>query len=308
MDKNWRDKNGIVHKGHCHDSKGEYDVIECSLCGFKHVIPVPTEAFLSEYYKNDFVKNRPKGFYKKLEEDLSWVEIFYNEKFELLEKYTVVKNPSILDIGSGLGFFLNVGKKRGWRPTGVEPSVESADYSRNLGLEIENIYLDTSNFKQLGKFNVVHMHEVLEHLPNPIDMIQLVKKLLKPRGLICIVSPNDYNPLQEAVVNSSSLTKWWLSPPEHINYFDFGSARKLLENAGFKIVEQTATFPLELFLLMGDNYIGNDKVGKIIHNKRVNFENNLNDSGFDNIRRNIYSKFSEIGIGREFCIIGQMNI
>ena len=59
---------------------------------------------------------------------------------------------------------------------------------------------------------------------------------------------------------------------------------------------------------MGDNYIGNDKVGKIIHNKRVNFENNLNDSGFDNIRRNIYSKFSEIGIGREFCIIGQMNI
>lgn len=53
-----------------------------------------------------------------------------------------------------------------------------------------------------------------------------------------------------------------MSPPEHINYFNFESITRLLERNGFSIIEITSTFPLELFLLMGDNYIGNNEIGK----------------------------------------------
>ena len=304
MKTEWIDSAGKVHSGKCLGSKNDYDVIDCSTCGFKHVVPIPTEDFLSRYYNKEFVKNRPAGFYEKMEADVAWNMIFYNEKFDLFEKYINKNDPSILDVGSGLGFFLEQGKARGWKTLGIEASTESAEYSRKLGLNIEHDYLDRNNYK---KFGVIHMHEVLEHLSDPVNMVQLVKQMLNPGGLICIVSPNDFNPLQKAYIKNSTIEKWWVVPPEHINYFDFSSVRDLLENNGFSILEQTATFPLELFLLMGDNYIGNNMTGKIIHNKRVNLETDIFNSGFEAIRRNLYKKFSEVGIGREFCVIGKLN-
>ncbi|MBC8179808.1 class I SAM-dependent methyltransferase [candidate division KSB1 bacterium] len=301
MHKEWQG-----HTGEILGSKNKFDVIECENCDFKHVVPIPTEDFLSEYYKNSFVKNRPSGFYKKMEDDVPWLEIFYNEKYDLFEKHIKKQKPSILDIGSGLGYFIKCGKDRGWQAIGVEPSIESYNYSKKLGLVVVNEYLDEKNYQDLGKIDVVHMHEVLEHLPDPSNMIKLAKNMLNPGGLICIVSPNDFNPLQKAFVKIYDDEKWWISPPEHINYFDFSSIKNLLEKNGFTIVEQTSTFPLEIFLLMGENYISNDKVGKMIHSKRVRFERNINKNGYEEIRRNMYRKLSEIGIGREFCVIGKL--
>ena len=194
-----------------------------------------------------------------------------------------------------------------WKTKGVEPSREAYIYSKGLGINISNIYLNENNYRQLGKFDVVHMHEVLEHLPDPKNMLQLAKKILNPGGLICIVSPNDFNPLQVAFVESSKSVEWWISPPEHINYFTHNSACALLEKQGFEIVDKTSTFPLEMFLLMGDNYVGNNNVGSRIHFKRASFELNLLATGKDPLRRKLYRKFAEIGIGREFCIIGRWN-
>lgn len=313
MNKKWEDSKGMVHSGLCLGTKDEYDVIECSSCGFKHVIPIPTDEFLSEYYKNDFIKKRldkvsSAKFYKKMEEDVPWWEIFYNEKYDLFEKYIVKKRKSILDIGSGLGFFLKCGKDRGWKTLGVEPSSESYNYSKKLGLDIANQYLNEKNYQEIGKFDVVHMHEVIEHLPDPVSMIKLGKNMLNDGGLICIISPNDFNPLQKVYVKSSGEKKWWISPPEHINYFDFSSIRKLLEGEGFSIIEQTSTFPLELFLLMGDNYIGNHELGDKIHSKRKYFEMKMFNTSNEEIRRNLYQDFSKLGLGREFMIIAKLNL
>jgi len=301
MHKEWQG-----HSGEILGSKNNFDVIECVNCGFNHVVPIPTEEFLSEYYKKDFVNNRQIGFYKKVEKDVPWWEIFYNEKYDLFEKHVNKEDRSILDIGSGLGYFLKRGKERGWVTFGIEPSDDSCDYSKKHGLKIANEYLNENNYQDLGKFDVVHMHEVLEHLPNPIKLIKLVKKMLNPDGLVCIVSPNDYNPLQEAFVKNSETPKWWIAPPEHINYFDFSTINNILKSNGFTVVEQTSTFPLELFLLMGDNYVAESNIGKLIHSKRVTLETTLYDKGYENIRRAMYRKFAEIGLGREFVIIGRV--
>tara|TARA_B100000945_G_scaffold319145_1_gene325715 strand:+ start:1688 stop:2614 length:927 start_codon:yes stop_codon:yes gene_type:complete len=307
MFKKWQDSNYKIHSGELQGSKNEYDAINCNECGFSHVIPIPTESFLSEYYKDSFVKNRPKGFYEKMESDIPWLDIFYNEKYDLFEKYLKKKSPSILDVGSGLGFFLQCGKNRGWDILGVEASIESYNYCIDNGLKIVNQYLDDKNYKKLGSFDVVHMHEVIEHLPDPIKIIRTAKEMLKPNGLLCIASPNDFNPLQNAFVNKKNSFKWWISPPEHINYFNFNSMKKVLEDNGFNVIEQTSTFPLEFFLLMGDNYIGDSKIGKKVHARRVSFEKTLCDQGFEKLRRNIYSSFAKLGIGREFCIISKLN-
>lgn len=58
------------------------------------------------------------------------------------------------------------------------------------------------------------------------------------------------------------------SNPDHINYFDFHGIEILLENLGFGIVLKTSDFPMELFLLMGEDYIENYKVGIKCHQKK----------------------------------------
>jgi len=313
MIKKWTDSSGGLHEGKIWGAKEGFKVIACVNCGFKHVVPIPTEEFLSNYYKEEYIKKRVNrknypNFYKKMEGDVPWLEVFYNEKYDLFEKYLDKNNRSIVDIGSGLGLFLSTGKKRGWQTKGVEPSKESCVYSKGLGLDVSNIYLNEHNYRKIGKYDVVHMNEVLEHLPDPNKMMQVVKDLLNPNGLICIVSPNDFNPLQVAYVESSKSVEWWISPPEHINYFNHDSASALLEKHGFNIVEQTSTFPLEMFLLMGDKYVGNNILGTEIHLKRSNFELTLFEAGKDLLRRDLYRKFAKLGIGREFCIIGKSEV
>jgi SAM-dependent methyltransferase len=307
MKKKWEDDNGNIHEGPFCGSKNEFDVIDCSLCGFKHVIPIPSEDFLNNYYKKEFIKNRPAGNFDRVEEDNEWWKISYNELYDFFEKYKESDKRNILDVGSGLGYFLKCGKDRGWVVTGIEPSIDSYNYSKNLEISVKNEYLDKNNFKNFGTFDVINMNMVIEHLPDPGGIIEIAKEMLNKKGLLCISSPNDFNPLQEAFIQESSKEKWWISPPEHINYFDFDSIKRLLTSKGFKIVEQTTSFPLELFLLMGDDYIGNRDLGREMHLKRVALEKNLYRNGFENIRRDLYTKLSDIGLGREFCVVAQLD-
>ena len=72
---------------------------------------------------------------------------------------------SILDIGSGPGFFLLEGKRRGWKTLGIDPSKQAVEHARNMGVEIIEGLFSPSLVDKLDKFDVVHMNNVLEHIP-----------------------------------------------------------------------------------------------------------------------------------------------
>jgi len=59
---------------------------------------------------------------------------------------------------------------------------------------------------------------------------------------------------------------WWVAPPHHVNYFDAQSIQRVLKPR-FDIVSVDTSFPIDLFLLMGDNYVGpeNDAMGRACH-------------------------------------------
>jgi hypothetical protein len=54
--------------------------------------------------------------------------------------------------------------------------------------------------------------------------------------------------------------------------------------------------------MMGDNYIGNDELGRVCHQKRINFELLLHKAGLDYLSDELYRKFAECGLGREVLI------
>ena len=296
----WNDHKGVVL-----DSVNGFDVIECGTCGFKHIVPIPSAEELEAVYQHEYYAKEKRLYLQRHREDLGWWNLVYGERYDTFEELLPADRRRILDIGSGPGFFLLHGKQRGWQTLGIEPSVQAAAHSRELGLEIVEDFLTEETADQLGTFDVVHMSELLEHIADPRRMLVLASRLLNSGGLICIVAPNDYNPFQYALRTVCKYKPWWVAPPHHINYFDFESLAGLLESSGFEVVLREATFPIDIFLLMGDNYVGNDELGRQCHAKRKRLESNLARANLTHLKRRMYEILASVGIGREAQVIGQ---
>lgn len=295
---------GVRHRGRVIDSKNNFDVIECKPCGFKHVIPIPKPEELNQLYKEKFYFTEKPKYFKEAEEDLEWWKMTYRNYYQLFEKYCLAGGRKLLEIGSGPGYFLKCGEELGWDVAGFEPSRQAYEYSKKFGVKAINSSFSEKEARKYGKFDIVYMNTVIEHLPDPISLTKDVKKTLKPGGIICIVAPNDYNPLQKILRNDLKLEPWWIAPPQHINYFDFNSIQKLLKRLGFEIMELLGTFPMEFFLLSGDNYVGNDELGRKCHAKRKIFETNMYKHAAEQLNT-IYKTLATFGMGRELVVIGR---
>lgn len=297
--------NSLDHQGEIIDKINNYNVIDCIKCGYAHILPTPLDADLEKIYEEVYYSTEKPQYISNYEKDHEWWNLQYNDRYDFFEKNLPNSRRKILDVGSGPGLFLLQGKNRGWDALGIEPSNQAAQYSKEqLCLNVLHEFL-TPETKGLGLFDVVHMSEVIEHLPRPVEMLKTAYDLLEPGGYVCVVAPNDYNPIQKTLREVDEFDPWWLDPPHHINYFNPESLANILKTAGFQIAHVTTTFPIDLFLLMGDNYVGNDTLGRTCHGKRKKFELSLDKAGFTKLRRELYEQFAKLSLGREVIVYGK---
>ena len=302
--KSWLDDNGIEHKGRIEAKFNEFEVIHCQLCDFKHVIPLSKPEELEKLYSEEYYSKEKPLYIERYVEDKEWWDITYDQRFTLFESYLQQKGRSLLDVGSGPGLFLKKGQELGWIVKGIEPSTQAAEYSREvLKLDIEENFLDANLAKNLGQFDVVNLGEVIEHLSDPTEMLQIVNSMLHNGGLISIIAPNDFNPFQLLLENSCDYDPWSIAPPHHLNYFDKESLSKLLDRCGFEVVHNETTFPIDMFLLMSENYIGNDDLGRSSHTKRMNFDVNMAKNPTLNAR--LKKAFADLDLGRELVMLAR---
>ena len=294
------------HRGMVLDTEAEYDIIDCEECRFIHITPIPSPEELKNIYEHEYYVDDKPLYIERFKEDLEWWELAYDDRYDSFESSLPQTARRLLDIGSGPGYFLKQGQKRGWEVMGVEPSLQAHKHSTEvLGLNVLRKEFNSEVANELGFFDVIHLSEVLEHIPDPQNLLRVSHKILEVGGLICIVVPNDYNPFQEALRAACGFKPWWVAPPHHINYFSFSSLSRIVEDVGFTVLQMESTFPIDMFLLMGQNYIGNDDVGRQSHGQRKAFELNLDKAGLNHLRRKLYESFSKLDIGREILLIAQ---
>ena len=296
----WQNHCGVVI-----DSRDGFDVIECTGCGFRHIVPLPTVAELEQIYRNDYYRVEKPLYLEGTRRDLDWWHLVYSDRYQEFEELLPSNRRQLLDVGSGPGFFLQYGQERGWRVRGIEPSFQATAHARSLGLDIVAGMLDEETAPTLGRFDVVHLNNVMEHLPEPSKMLCLCYDLLEEGGLLCVVVPNDYSPFQQALRKSCGYAPWWVVPPHHLNYFNFESLQGLMKRNGFEICLRETTFPIDLFLLMGDNYVRNEELGRACHVKRMTFEKNLAAAGLNDVKRKLYRALAAEGLGREIVLVGR---
>lgn len=289
------------HHGSLLDTVNGYDVIACEQCGFRHIVAVPTEAELAEYYRKTYYTGNKQDYIARQQEDLEWWELAYAARLDLFAQRLGGKPGRILDVGCGPGFFLRHARNAGWATVGVEPADQAAEHARSLGLEVVQAPLSEAFSHGLGQFDVVYSHGVLEHLREPLSFMATARELLVAGGLLFVSVANDYNPLQQVLRESMGYPPWWLVPPQHINYFDLPTLRSAVERSGFEIIHNTATFPMELFLLMGDDYIRQPALGRASHGRRRAMELALA-RGNPGLLSQLYESMAALGIGRQLEI------
>lgn len=288
------------HFGNVVDEKEGYEVLDCESCGFKHIMPYPSDEDRKAYYKEGFIKERPL-YISRIDEDLEWWNLVYSDRYRNFEKLLQNKGQKkqALDIGCGLGHFLSCGNKLGWETLGIEPGYKASEYARGLGLDVL-----TASFGEVEidkKFDVIHLSEVLEHVPEPGNILKGCLELMNPGAVMCIVVPNDYNPLQ-GLLKKNGFPPYWVAPKVHVNYFNYETMSGLVEKNGFEVILKEAMFPLEFFLLMGNNYVGSDEIGRACHKQRKNFDLSLEKGDMSGFRTRFYRFLAEEGVGRD-CII-----
>jgi len=299
------------HKGKIIRKVGKYTLINCKSCKFIHIHPIPSNEELHAFYNNDYYQKTKPNYIQGNEKDIQYLNYTFDEKLDTIEKLLSSKSRRVLDIGSGPGFFLRRAKRRGWDVLGIEPSLIACNYSKKHNIPTIQKFFYEVNIKQIGKFDAIHSFDVLEHVNDPISVLKKSYSLLKRGGIIVVEVPNDFNLLQKLVQKELKKKEYWITLSsnsknsgtlDHLNYFDFSSISNLLKRIGFKIIIKESTFPLELFLLMGQDYIKNPKIGKKIHLERIQFEKNFERRNQGQVKRKIYEKFAEIGIGRTAII------
>lgn len=291
------------HKGRKVAARSGHDIIECERCGFRHALPLPRAEEMERAYREEYYASEKPTFLARAGEDQAWAQLAQTDRLEIFESLLPPDRRRLLDIGCGPGFFLETAMRRGWLAHGIEPSRQAAAHARGLGAEVTEGFFNEASAPALGRFDVVHLNNVLEHIPDPKYLISLAHGLIEPGGIICINVPNDFSPLQIAGMTAAGTNDWWVAPPHHLNYFDFESLSNLLRRSGFTPAARTTSFPMEAFLMMGENYVGDDVLGRACHNKRKKFDLAFEAAGLKETRRAFYRALAEAGIGREAVVI-----
>jgi SAM-dependent methyltransferase len=293
-----------VHDGPVVASSGGLDVVDCAVCGFRHVVPLPTAEELDRLYREEYFSTEIPFYLDRYAEDADWWRLTYAHRFELLEELLPAGRRRLIDVGSGPGLFLEVGLARGWDAVGVEPSRQAAEHSRSRGCTVVESFFGSPETSDLGPVDLVHSSLVLEHVADPAGILAAAYDALAPGGLLCVVVPNDFNPLQRALHEADGYEQWWVTPHHHLNYFDGPSLEALFARCGFEPLAREATFPMELFLLMGERYVGDDAVGRACHSRRKRMEHVLA-AGAPEARRDLYRALGSAGLGREVVVVGR---
>ena len=287
-----------------------YYVVRCELCIITHVWPLPSPEALARYYTEEFYQCDKTDYVARYEEDRVWWEecvhgpILEQCLEELQEPAAALVN--FLEVGAGPGIALDVAKQRfGWQTWAVEPCDALIQSLADRGHAVVNGTLESAQPHLRPIFHILYLYEVLEHQVNPEDFLLRCWDLLQPGGLIVVTVPNDYSEIQIVARDQLQLPPWWLAPPQHLHYFTPKTLQLVLRRAGFSLVDLRGTYPLDQALLAGFNYIGNDALGRQIHQRRMQDELAVVRTGAWLQREHWYRDQMRQRRGREIVAIGR---
>ncbi len=209
----------------------EFKIIENSEYGFLETTPQPSEEKLPLYYKSDdYISHTDskRNIFETIYHSIR--KIALKKKVKLINSFSL-DDKKLLDIGCGTGDFLQVAKQNNWSVFGIEPDINARTIANK---KTKNSVFNNDELTKFraGSFDVITLWHVLEHIPNLEDYIRLLKKLLKPNGVLIIAVPNYKS------YDAKHYKSFWAAydVPRHLWHFDKNSISKLFLKFSMTVV------------------------------------------------------------------------
>ena len=156
----------------------------------------------------------------------------YESRRRLALVHRSVRVGRLLEIGSAAGFFLDLANRNGFTVLGIEPAEELARAAgERFGVEVRAGFVEDADLEP-GSFDVICAWHVLEHIPDPLSVLEALRGVLAPGGFLALEVPNAASP--EAVRLGPAWPHW--DPAHHVGHYTPTALRRLLERAGFTVV------------------------------------------------------------------------
>ena len=194
-------------------------------------MPAPTESDGQEHFAEEDAHYR--RFYVE-QRELRYG--FAAQMLRLVQEFQPAGR--LLDIGCGLGFFLEYAGRRGYRCVGIDTSAAATRFAREE-LHLNAVAADFMDvrFSPSEAFDVVTANHVLEHISQPVSFLVKARRLLRPGGILVSASPN-FGGLVPRLLGH----RWYgLQPSQHVWQFSPGSYATLFRTAGFTVERTEVT-------------------------------------------------------------------
>ena len=175
---------GKESAGNIYGKGSKYTVLKCKKCHLLWSNPLTDDDYEdqinSDYFGEDIYIRKEKGQKERFRTQI-------NKALKFCNKVKDGEDIKILDIGSGLGFFLDVCDEMGLYSEGCDINEKAVNYANKnknrtrLGT-IDSYYGDSS-------FDIIFALNLIEHIPHPKKFIEECRRVLKPGGLLILETP-----------------------------------------------------------------------------------------------------------------------
>jgi SAM-dependent methyltransferase len=209
-------------------SKNGCDIVQCRDCGLGRAVATnfnPTTYYTSDYFSG----GRADGYADYLQSEPVLRREFARIVADL-RRY--IAGGSLLEIGCAYGFFLQEAR-RYFDVSGIEIAADAAAHARQSGLRVATGVADEATLDQFGSLDAIVMLDVLEHLPQPLDTLNLCARRLNPGGVMLLTTGDFGSPFARLAGS-----RWRLmTPPQHLWFFTPESIRRLAAGLGLRVEE-----------------------------------------------------------------------
>jgi len=217
-----------------------YRMVRCTGCGFVYLSPRPApEALISLYHSYHERSGKSAETWDLL------MERNFCETANLLAGCFPGKGR-LLDIGCGYGHFIGMMRRRGWDVSGIEPSDHASAYALSRGLPVVRSSFEAAEYPE-ASFDAITAFYVLEHVYNPLTVLEKIRSLLKPGGMLVLRIPHTTPVVRLLTLLGVRNNLYDL--PFHLSDFSPRTIRCALEKTGFKgirVVPGQPTVPPKL--------------------------------------------------------------
>lgn len=217
--------------GHKQVRETTYPLARCAQCCLVFVTGIPSPEALASHYAQEWAEAQHPSQAERRTVDQGIEAMRFRRRLKELSHWAAPPGR-LLDVGCKDGAFLALAQARGWRVHGVELSHAAAAAAQARGVEVFVGTLEETPYAQ-GTFDVITLWHIIEHVPQPLELLRTVHRLLQPHGLIALETPN----IGGRGFHRHGLEWEYLTPPAHLRYFGPRSLGYALGQAGFEVLK-----------------------------------------------------------------------